>query len=323
MTDPTTEYKGRSFTLPPMAQGKGRFHQDIVIGDEHQQEAWLRRDHSIPIMTRKRKQAAPGSPDEPYDVSKPWKVGKGPVSASSSVALVRWPMFVYDVNGYYRTLGVSPWATKVEIRQAYQKILEQGENLVRATYVFKQLINANIRKQYDSQPEGEIYLDSWEIQRIKDEARAEAIKRRMAQGLDVSDYDSNNAETLKVMDERGWVIPTPDDSKEDISEEYNWAYSFYRWRSTSYDINKLSRWQNILISSLAEQGAVLPLVVGFHRESIHPWKVAKVGSHYVAFLRDTEEINPESAAKCAATLISLHNNYASNTQSIKRTEETQ
>jgi hypothetical protein len=208
---------------------------------------------------------------------------------------------------------VSPWAAKAEIRQAYQSVLDSGQNLIRATYVFKQLINADIRRAYDAQPAGEIFIDSWEMERILAEAKAEAIRRRMEAGLDTSDIPGNDLAARNIMDENGWDIFTDQAAKPDLDiqpkrlQNTGWQFASYRWKSTYSDTKKLSEWQGMLISALAQQQARLPLVVGLHRSNELAWRVHPVGELFVAFLRDTATPSMELATKCAAMLVHLHN----------------
>lgn len=324
--DPMTDgYQGRNFVLPPLSHGQGRFREDIVIGgDLDEAEEWLKGDHyfepNIPRIRRTRPplrvHTDPDGVPEDVDTDRPYRVGQGPVEASSCTDLMAWPRFKYDVNGYYRILGVTPWATKAELREAYRLLMLSDTHqdvMVRATYCFKQLLVPEIRQAYDSMPPGELFIDSWEMKRLRDEAKAEAVRRRMARGQDLLDTEANDEEATRVLDEQGWSLepdeeesPDPVDRKSIRSQDPGWQYGYYRLRSTSHDRDRLGRWQSVLVSALAARKENLRLVVGFHRDSVHPWKVAQVGQLYVAFLRDTEEPSVEMADKCSELLISMN-----------------
>lgn len=329
--DPSIDgYVGRNFVLPPLTHGDGRFREDIFAGKTIEEaQDWLGQEHVMtPNLPRVRRERPPqrvhtapdGTPDW-VDTDRPYRIGQGPAEASSRMTLALWPMFVHDVNFYYATLMVSPWANKAQLREAYRRIIQSShysqDFLVRATYVFKQLLDKDIRRAYDSMPEGSTFMDSWEAKKLRDAAKAEATRRRQQRGEDMSDIEAINEEILRVLDEEGYNFreseeeaETPQemlDKKLKEAQDRGWQYSFYRLRSTSYDREKLADWQSALISALAGQETILKLAVGFHRDSDHPYKVMEVGEVLVAFLRDTENPTEELARACARLLVTVRN----------------
>ncbi len=101
----------------------------------------------------------------------PVVVGSGPVAWSTSVVMERWPTVVYDTNGYYASLGVTPWATRDDLRRAY--VSKGGELSPRLTYIMSQLLDPEVRRRYDSTPIGSFYYDDY----VETQARIEASDR--------------------------------------------------------------------------------------------------------------------------------------------------
>src|SRR5690348_4532650 len=94
------------------------------------------------------------TPDDSLRYETPVRLGWGPDRWSTSMALVPVERVCHDVNGYYRELGVDWRATRKELLQAY--LAKDGQSDVRLTYVFKQLLNPQVREAYDKSPKGEL-----------------------------------------------------------------------------------------------------------------------------------------------------------------------
>lgn len=151
----------------------------------------------------------PGEPDTwTTTVTRPAQVvsdplidqhGSGPVACSSSTAVALWPMYSWDVRGYYARLGVSWTATRQELRDAY--IAAGGPDDVRLTYAFKQLLNDEIRRAYDAVPRDGDWLDDEDRAQERRSAAREAARRTERSGRPV-DY-------VSVLTERGYVMTRP------------------------------------------------------------------------------------------------------------------
>jgi len=100
--------------------------------------------------------------------------GSGTV-LSTSLALdipgrVRW-----DVNGYYRALGVSPYADRAEIRRGY--IDSRGQDSHRLTYYVRQLLNREVRAAYDACPPWTVFVDEfWRDSELVRQAVEKAVE---------------------------------------------------------------------------------------------------------------------------------------------------
>ncbi|MFE4863234.1 hypothetical protein, partial [Streptomyces sp. NPDC056670] len=89
------------------------------------------------------------------------------VSTSTTLVPARAAVACHDVNGYYRTLGVRPDATRRQLMDAY--VAQDGQADAYTTYAFKQLLNPRTRARYDAAPLGEPFSDQY--------VRAEIVRR--------------------------------------------------------------------------------------------------------------------------------------------------
>ena len=122
----------------------------------------------------------------------PRRAGAGPAVFSTATALVPDPQVCFDVNGYYRELGVHWRAGKAELRRAY--LARDGQCSERLTYVLAMLLDPAIRRRYDRTPLGALFLDQYVqaalTRRLLRQANGDAeLLRRLADafGLDLAD----------------------------------------------------------------------------------------------------------------------------------------
>lgn len=161
------------------------------------------------------------------------------MSRSTSGELVSWPSVVWDVNGYYCALGVGFRATRKQLMRAYYKLNGQEDEYL--TYVFSQLLNPKVRREYDARPLGSTMLDFYEIQRLRSEAIAWAAQMR-AEGVEVTPKE--------VLEDWGYEVPeraedddSPVDDQVDTPQEKgedravpstgsteSWPYTYFLWR---------------------------------------------------------------------------------------------
>lgn len=248
----------------------------------------------------------------PYDPEAPYLRGHGPVECSTSTELAIFPEVIWDVNGYYRELGFQfPYRgiTRKELRLAGLAI--SSESSVRLTFVLQQLLDANVRYEYDRMPLGEPYMDGWIEQELRLEAKREAGRRSAASGEEIS-HD-------EVMDEWGMVTLT-DEEKAEVERErqrdremsaptgrFSWPWAFYLWKSNKYAPGLLGEWQTLLVSEFSRRGASgIKICVGFLGKQPHPWVTGEVGQRLVIFLNEDEEPTPELAAKAVASVLAEH-----------------
>lgn len=226
-------------------------------------------------------------PKDPLCFGVPTRLGRGPLAWSTSTALVLVENPCWDVNGYYRELGVDWRATRKELREAYAAL--DGQSSTRLTYIFKQLLNPKTREAYDRMPKGQTFLDSYTDEQLKRRAHRES-GRRAAQGQLISPE--------QVLDEWGYAVLGEDevDSVSPIRKDQinpgttPWEYSFYAWKTSSYlpDEDRLRRWQELLSTAATRHGERPEMIIGATALSDQPFMLENVnGSTVVFFSEDT------------------------------------
>lgn len=245
-------------------------------------------------------------------------VHNGPVECSSSKALSVLPEIIWDVNGYYRELGVLPTATRKQLRLAYQA--RDGQSSARLTYIMGQLLNPAIRFDYDCTPLGELFIDRYVQEMIMNRIKSqkaeritnlfdagvdldlideEALERDIASamGFDVGSRDDDDDTPLEVVDE------SPPEGQDD-GRPAKFMYSYYLWSTTDAgtDLGRLTEWQRLLVDALAKRGISTRFAVGIHgrwQRVLH----GLVGYRDVFFLSKHEEPSQELAEVAVEAMI--------------------
>jgi len=251
------------------------------------------------------------------DVDSPLHMGGDPFCSSSKVLATTKPQVCYDVNGYYRELGVYWTASKKELRVAYDEA--DGPNNARLTYIFKQLLNKDVRAAYDATPLGEIFLDDYIADALKEKAIREAARRTREGTTYISPEEVLAQWGFDLKDDASEALiqdgSIPDDDqdlealrrRDDASQvQYigGWPYGYYLWRSTCMDTERLGEWQQLLVDALAEQGSVVRFAVGYCGRQPHPFVIGLVGGvGYVVYLNDRTTADPDVASRAASGLL--------------------
>jgi hypothetical protein len=227
-------------------------------------------------------------PQDPLRFAVPVKLGRGALTWSTSTALLPVENPCYDVNGYYRELGVHWRATRKELAQAYTDL--DGQQFPRLTYIFKQLLNPKIREAYDRAPQGEPFLDAYTDEQLKRRAHTEA-HCRVSKGEDIS--------AAQIMDEWGYTLLTDDEvdsvspiGKDLIYGDDPWEYSYYAWKTSTYlpDVHRLRRWQELLSTAASQRGVSPRMVIGTTAVSDQPFMLEDVNGNQVIFF--SEDASP-------------------------------
>ena len=232
---------------------------------------------------------------------------------TTSTAMVPWPMYVWDTNAYYSDLGISPKATKLEIRQAYEAL--DGQSSPRLTYVVKQLLNDETRRRYDAVELGAVFFDWYVYQSVMNEMIA-AINRDLADAdadADADFEDFNFRDDLRhLMDQPfdpvdpkkrgGQDGRAPNPSGRALNRPRSSQWGFYRWQSNCNDIDRLAEWRGLLSQAMNEKGEIAKIAVGFMGRMAQPIEVRTVGYRIVVFLSDDEWPN-EALAEVAASRV--------------------
>lgn len=230
----------------------------------------------------------------------PFLVGTGPATFSTSLEIARrYPPIVWDVNGYYRELGVRPDATKTQIKWAYRK--KRGWRSPRLTYIMKQLLNPSIRAAYDSTPLGEVFWDAY-VEEAMRQAAQKRISELRGQG--------RNVEADSIAEEWDSPFSDPDDKggegfdKPSLHDHDHpsWPWAYYLWQTGCQDTERLRGWQEALCGVLGERKEHVELAVGFLGGVDRAWEVRTVGYRIVAFLSDGAQPT-EVLAKAAASRV--------------------
>jgi hypothetical protein len=254
---------------------------------------------------------------EQKDVDSPLHMGGEPFCSSSKTLATTKTQVCYDVNGYYRELGVYWTASKGELRVAYDEA--DGPNDARLTYIFKQLLNKEIRAAYDATPLGEVFLDDYIADALKEKAIREAARRTREGTTYISPEDVLSQWGFDLKDDASEALiqdgAIPDDDQDlealrrmdDASQVqyiHGWPYGYYLWRSVCMDTERLGRWQELVVDALYEQGSVVRFAVGFCGRQPHPFVVGLVGgAGYVVYLNDRTTADPEIASRAASALL--------------------
>jgi hypothetical protein len=205
----------------------------------------------------------------------------------------------YDTNGYYRELGVLLWATRREIRKAYQA--KRGWLSDRLTYIVHQLLDVQVRRDYDETPLGSLFLDDY----VQDWMRRERVRNVVALLM------QGNLEASEVLKNAplGWESENLSQRPRSLfdydysSEEWPWAY--YLWRSDCHDVERLRQWQELLVSVLGERKEHHQLAIGFAGEIESSCEVLTVGYRVCVFLHE-DELPTEVLARAAASRVVKH-----------------
>lgn len=220
------------------------------------------------------------------------------ITFSSGQNLVLYAPTVWDVNGYYRDLGVPTDADRGQLRRGYQDRIERGEgDPERLTFVLKQLLNPEIRAAYDACEIGQLFFDEYlkavVMKRIRDEAMAKLqASEEDVDDLEMPDFSEALNQAVQVLDSDG-------DGDQDAPHI---AWGYFLWNSFCTAQDKLSIWRSMVSEALWRRGVVRQVAVGYRGASAPPASVETVGDVTVVFLSD--EIEPTlQAAEFAANHI--------------------
>lgn len=232
---------------------------------------------------------------------------------STSTALAITPEVIWDVNGYYRELGIPfPYRgiTKSRLRLAY--LASGAADDARKAYCFNQLADPGVRAEYNEAPLGEPYLDDYWESMMRAKAKKE-VADRIARG----EVTVEKAEEEELVNERlqEWGLKLEDETIPEKAQEAEATparkapstahirWSFYLWRC-SYDAimevrDRLDTWRTLLVEAFREQAPNSgdTFRVGFLGKQPHPSVTAEVDGHLVFFLNKDQEPTAEEAAR--------------------------
>jgi hypothetical protein len=207
--------------------------------------------------------------------------GTGPDDATSTQVLARYPEIIWDVCGYYRRLGFD-WrefrrARAKQIRMRYLALdpRQEDEPLF---YAATQLLDPLIRRAYDAQPLGGLFLGDRDVRVRLEELAAREASRLTAEARrwdpDGTDEPVRQEDIL-----RGWGMnkdASPEDARERLAAsalgatlEGSWerAWSYYVLAEPGERAEApeglLEAWQQLVCAALSEAGATVRFAVGY------------------------------------------------------------
>lgn len=230
-----------------------------------------------------------------------FRAAYGPETVSTSKALV--PMTavpIFDVNGYYRALGIS-WPfrpTKTELRKAY--VRRHGSDSEYLTYCFHRLLDKDFRANYDARPMGKPVDDIYRWLQVRREgarwAAKETLRTGRAHGL--KDFVGDIADRMATDQQ-----PKQDMGPMEAVEGFMWSYGYYLWGSRHRDEAALSEWQRMLVDAMWERGLWAQLAVGYVGHLPAPAVRVRRNQTTIIFLRDTDFPTPDLADAVAETFL--------------------
>jgi hypothetical protein len=271
--------------------GDGHFRPDIVVMTADEAVgAVIGAKPNPDVLTDEYREAR-----EQYDNvdrNRPVLVGQGPSECSTCMVMELFPSFCADVNRYYHDLGVHWSATRHELRAAY--IAKNGPESVRLTYILKQLLDPEVREHYDQIPIGKFLHDDYIETAIRNAKIAETANLRAEGFYEAADAIEEERRKEEVVDSKN---PSWEDRVEHALDTL-WGWSYYLLRTEDRDVERMARWQELLVRALWKKGVITKISVGLH-SGTEPVEVQKVGTRTVVFLNS--EMDPTEDLALRAT----------------------
>lgn len=237
--------------------------------------------------------------------------GAGPVECSPSQGLARIPGIVWDVCGYYRRLGVSPGASAAELRLAYLERDPVQED-VSLHYALTQLLDPLVRRAYDAQGLGELFLGDRDVCVAIERRAALEASRRSAAAARLGRHAVSLAEVLAGLGLE--KLPDRQEARARLAPDLPWApegawelsWGYYRQGNGEMpDPAILETWQLMLCRELSALGVTAPFAVGVCSGA--PWRVVREHSNECCIILAGSEQITGFMARMAAVMVQSHN----------------
>lgn len=222
-----------------------------------------------------------------------------PEAFTTAVTIEPFPSVAWDTNRYYADLGVTPRATRLEIRRAYEA--KNGQEDERLTHIVKQLLAPGVRARYDATPLGHVFYDRYIAESVRiqnarmvSEAHASGAPDDWFVPLDISQYINERSFAVVDTSEMGGHHERP---------RLAWNWGYWLWRTGCRDTQRLAEWQELLVRVLSGDKEVHSLVIGFVGHSDAPFEVVAVGHRLIVFLGDKEQPSVDLAIEAAGRVV--------------------
>lgn len=196
--------------------------------------------------------------------------GRGPFGWSTSRVLARRSsVFCWDVNGYYRDLGIpAPYvdATISDIRRAF--LARDGQNDARLMMIFVTFLDPQTKARYDAMPLGSRFMDGPEL--LAQKLRDLAARQRG----EIADHDwvTEPVVPLDSQDEQGQDESSP--AKESTPEPY--PFTVLLRGTSTYNPLVLEQWQGLLIDAVQRYGGPSQIGLGVMENQGTSWVIGDV-----------------------------------------------
>jgi len=222
--------------------------------------------------------------------------GTGPDAAASTQSLQPYPPVIWDVCGYYRRLGFD-WREfrqvgPKQVRMRYLSLDPRQEDHD-LFYAADQLLDPLIRRAYDAQPLGGLFLGDRDVRLMLERLAAREAARRIAEARRYDpDGDEEPARQQDVLAEWGFDKSgvSAEEARERLASsalgatlEKTWegAWSWYVLAEPGHRSEApggvLEDWQQMVASALSAAGATVQFSVGYRpgRNGARSWHDSK------------------------------------------------
>jgi hypothetical protein len=222
----------------------------------------------------------------------------GPVDMSTQMAMEPAWDLIWDVNGYYRALGLT-WPfddDRKALRLAYQD--RNGQDDEYLTYVIKQLLQPKVRKAYDKMPLGSRFRDKYVMEEEKRLLSKTAKELSEAEGklITVDDLvnEINEDRAIRERIERRKQLHNP-----------TWEWGFYLLKTRKSEYENLISWQEFLTHAFHARGVVKVISIGYIGDSKQPFVVKTWSGKTIFFLSDEVSASLELAETAVSNYLLL------------------
>lgn len=239
----------------------------------------------------------------------PWPTGY-PLEFSTCTALVPYPEIIWDANGYYRSLGISPGATRREIMEAYVRL--GGPGSPRLTHIVSQLLDRDVRMRYDATPIGHLFID-YEVETLMRQAVIDSVTDAIREGRGEATDEPMVVSVKTVLDPDSAGVQ---DDRKRSSAGVRSPWGHYRWQARYTGDYRMAEWRGLLAAVLYERGEIARIAVGTMGCVELPWSVEKDGDRLIVFLNESEQPTEALARQAASRVVAIRRGRSADQEKV-------